>query len=76
MPLFTIVDMVTMTLSLTIILVPARAVTYPSSPYSKPYQNHCYNEYHEGLPDISKTFFNALLNQLEDKTMVGAVKSE
>jgi hypothetical protein len=45
-----------------------------SSPYPKPYQNYYYNEYHEGILEIAKTFFNSLLNQLVDKTMVAAVK--
>jgi hypothetical protein len=37
------------------------------------YQNRYYNEYHEGLLEIAKTFLNILLNQIVDKTMVTAV---
>jgi hypothetical protein len=47
-----------------------------SSPYPEPYQNYYYNEYHEGILEIAKTFFNGLLNQLVDKTMVAAAKGE
>ena len=54
----------------------AAAVTYPSSPYSKPYQNYYYNEYHEGILEIAKTFFNSLLSQLVNKTMVAAAKEK
>ena len=32
------------------------------------YQNYYYNEYHEGILEIAKTFFNGLLDQLVDKT--------
>jgi chorismate mutase len=34
--------------------------TNPTSP--KPHQNYYYNEYHEGILEIAKTFFNSLLN--------------
>jgi glycogen synthase len=48
-----------------------------SSPtYPKPYQNHYYNEYHEGILEIAKTFFNGLLNQIVNKTTVAAVKKK
>ena len=47
----------------------------PSSPYPKPYQNHYYNEYREGILQIAKTFLNSLSNQPIDKTMVEAVKT-
>jgi hypothetical protein len=33
-------------------------------------QNHYYNEYHEGILEIAKSFLKILLNQLVDKTMV------
>jgi hypothetical protein len=49
--------------------------TYSSFP--KAYQNYYYNKYHEGILELAKGFFNILLNQLVDKTMVAAaVKSE
>jgi predicted transcriptional regulator len=38
------------------------------------HQNYYYNEYHEGLVELSKGFLNILLNQLVDKTMVAAVQ--
>ena len=48
-----------------------------SSPYPKPYQNYYYNEYHKGILEIAKTFFNSLLSQMVNKTMVtAAVKGE
>ena len=47
---------------------------YTSSTSTKPYQNRYYNEYHEGLIELAKGFFNSLLNHLVNKTMVGAVK--
>jgi hypothetical protein len=40
------------------------------------YQNGYYNEYHEGLVDLSKGFLDILLNQMVDTTMVVAVKGE
>jgi hypothetical protein len=45
-----------------------------SSSYPKPYQNNYYNEYHEGILEIAKTFFNGLLSQLVDKTMAAAIE--
>ena len=45
-----------------------------SSPYPKPYRNNYYNEYHEGLLDIAKTFFNGLLDHLVNKTMMAAIE--
>jgi len=42
----------------------------------KSHKNYYYNEYHEGILEIAKTFFNSLLNQLVDKTMAAAIKSE
>jgi hypothetical protein len=39
-------------------------------------QNHYYNEYHEGILEIAKGFFNILLNQQVDNTMVAVVKGE
>jgi hypothetical protein len=45
-----------------------------SSPYPKSYQNHYYDEYQEGILEIAKTFFNSLLNQLVDKTLVAVIK--
>jgi hypothetical protein len=54
----------------------AAAVTYPSSPYPKPYQNHYYNEYHEGILEIANSFLKILLNQLVNKTMIAAVKGK
>ncbi|MGA9171378.1 MAG: hypothetical protein WCF06_13675 [Nitrososphaeraceae archaeon] len=47
---------------------------YTSSTSTKPYQNRYYNEYHEGLIELAKGFFNSLLNHLVNKTMVAAVK--
>ena len=39
-------------------------------------QNHYYNKYHEGILEIAKGFFNILLNQLVNNTMVAAVKAD
>ena len=60
--------------STAVVEVPYSSCFSSSSPYPKPYQNYYYNEYHEGILEIAKTFFNGLLNQIVDKTMVGAVK--
>ena len=49
---------------------------YTSSTSTKPYQNHYYNKYHEGLVEMAKGFLNILLNQLVDKTMVAALKGQ
>jgi len=38
------------------------------------YQNYYYDEYQEGILEIAKTFFNGLLNQLVDKTMVATIE--
>ena len=38
------------------------------------YQNYYYNEYHEGILEIAKTFFNGLLDQLVHKTLVAVFK--
>ena len=54
----------------------AAAVTYPSSPYSKPYQNYYYNEYHEGILEIANSFLKILTNQMMDSTMVAAVQEK
>jgi hypothetical protein len=40
------------------------------------HQNHYYKEYHEGILEIAKTFFNSLLSQLVNKTMVEAAKEK
>jgi hypothetical protein len=60
--------------STAVVEVPYSSSSSSSSPYPKPYQNYYYNEYHEGILEIAKTFFNGLLNQLVNKTMVAAVK--
>jgi hypothetical protein len=39
-------------------------------------QNYYYDKYHEGLTEPAKGFFNILLNQLVDKTMVAAMKGQ
>jgi hypothetical protein len=39
-------------------------------------QNYYYNEYHEGLVEVTKGFLNILLNQLVDNTMVAAVQKK
>jgi hypothetical protein len=39
-------------------------------------RNYYYNEYREALLRIAKGFFNNLLNQLVDKTVVAAVKEK
>jgi hypothetical protein len=55
------------------------AVSSSSSSYStfpKAYQNYYYNKYHEGILEIAKSLLKILTNQLVDKTMVAAVKSE
>jgi hypothetical protein len=75
MPLFTIINMTTMRMSLTIIMVQLQQYLIPIFPYLKSYQNHYYNEYREGILQIAKTFLNSLSNQLIDKTMVKAVKT-
>lgn len=38
------------------------------------YQSGYYNEYHEGLVELSKGFLDILLNQMVNTTMVAAVK--
>jgi hypothetical protein len=40
------------------------------------YQNHYYNEYHEGVLEIAKTFVKMLSNQLINKKMVVSVKAK
>jgi hypothetical protein len=47
-----------------------------SNSSTKPYQNRYYNEYHEGILEIAKTFLKILLDQMVDKTMVAAVKEK
>ena len=61
---------------LIIVVLHLQQYHYPSFSYSKAYQNHYYNEYHEGILEIAKTFLNILLNQLVNKTMVAAVKEK
>jgi hypothetical protein len=46
-----------------------------TSTFTKP-QNYYYDKYHEGLTELAKGFFNILLNQLVDKTMITAVVKE
>ena len=46
------------------------------STFPKAYQNYYYNKYHEGILEIAKSLLKILTNQLVDKTMVAAVKSE
>jgi len=53
---------------------PASVVSSYSYASCKFSQNYCYNEYDEGILEIAKTFFNGLLNQLVNKTMVAAIK--
>jgi hypothetical protein len=60
--------------STAVVEVPYSSSSSSSSTYPKSYQNYYYNEYHEGILEIAKTFFNGLLNQLVNKTMVAAVK--
>jgi hypothetical protein len=63
--------------STAVVEVPYSSSFSSSSTYHKPYQNYYYNEYHKGILEIAKTFFNSLLNQLVNKTMVtAAVKGE
>jgi hypothetical protein len=50
------------------------AATVPYT-HTKP-QYHYYNEYHEGILEIAKSFLKILLNQLIDKTMVAAMKEQ
>jgi hypothetical protein len=45
-----------------------------SSSLPKPYQKYHYNEYHEGIFEMAKTFFNGLLSQLVNNTMVAVNK--
>lgn len=40
------------------------------------YQNYYYNEYHEGVLEIAKTFVKMLSNQLINKKMVVSVKAK
>jgi hypothetical protein len=40
------------------------------------YQNHYYNDYHEGVLEITKTFVKMLSNQLINKKMVVSVKAK
>jgi hypothetical protein len=47
--------------------------SFSSSP-PKPYQKYHYNEYHEGILEMAKTFFNGLLSQLVNNTMVAVNK--
>jgi hypothetical protein len=47
---------------------------FPS--YPSTYQNHYSNEYLEGLLEVARVFFNVLLNNLTEKTMVAAVKGK
>jgi hypothetical protein len=46
-----------------------------TSTFTKP-QNYYYDKYPEALVELAKGFFNILLNQLVDKTMVAAVKEQ
>jgi hypothetical protein len=59
-----------------IVEVPYSSSFSSSSPYLRTPIRTIYNEYHEGLVDIPKTFFNGLLNHLVDKTMVAAINGE
>jgi hypothetical protein len=43
---------------------------------TKSQQNYYYNEYHEGILEISNSLLKILLNQLVDTTMVAAVKGQ
>jgi hypothetical protein len=54
-------------------------ISSSSSTYStfpKAYQNHYYNEYHEGILEIANSFLKILTNQIVDKTLVAAVKEK
>ena len=46
-----------------------------SSPSSKS-QNHYYNQYHEGILEISNSLLKILTNQIVDNTIVRAVKEQ
>jgi hypothetical protein len=48
----------------------------PHSHYTKVPLNYYYNEYHEGILEIAGSFLKILLNQVVEKTMATAVKSE
>jgi hypothetical protein len=43
---------------------------------TKAQQNYYYNEYHEGISEISNSLLKMLLNQMVDNTMVAAVKEK
>ena len=57
-------------------IAPISSCSSTYSTFPKAYQNYYYNEYHEGILEIVKTFSSGLLNQIVDKTMVAAVKGE
>ncbi|HEY5631579.1 MAG TPA: hypothetical protein VIR31_05590 [Nitrososphaeraceae archaeon] len=50
--------------------------SFISPSYPSTYQNHYSNEYLEGLLEVARVFFNILLNNLTEKTMVAAVKGK
>ncbi|HEY6883430.1 MAG TPA: hypothetical protein VI278_05265 [Nitrososphaeraceae archaeon] len=50
--------------------------SFLSPSYPSTYQNHYSNEYLEGLLEVARVFFNVLLNNLTEKTMVAAVKGK
>jgi hypothetical protein len=55
------------------------AVAISSSPHShstKVHQNYYYDEYHEGILEIAKSFLKILTNQMVYNTMVVAVKEK
>ena len=54
-----------------------RAAAISSSHSStKAYQNHYYNEYHEGILETANSLLKILLNQLVDETTVAVVKEK
>ena len=54
----------------------SEAVPYThTSTFTKP-QNCYYKEYHEGLLELAKGFYEILLNQLVNKTMLAAIKEK
>jgi len=52
------------------------AAAISSHSTTKPYQNYYYNEYHEGILEIAKSFLKILLDPMVDNTMVAAVKEK
>lgn len=56
--------------------VAAIAFSPSTSTSTKLYQNHYYNEYHEGILEIANSLMKILTNQTVDKTMIAAVKGE